>query len=157
MVEPISPRFASAIVTIFACRANSSVSSNTAKPADPNRSYSATWGFRAATPVVSAAASTIVFENVARPAGSLVRPQACSNSVCGSMPKHNGPCWTIDSAKRAPNDCDIVVLPLAFNHCGKTAIVFLQTRDIPGVLTLGLYRLQCSTEGCQRGHNRYTK
>src|SRR5699024_3817280 len=147
MVEPISPRFASAIVTIFACRANSSVSSNTAKPAEPNRSYSATCGFRAATPVVSAAASTIVFENVARPAGSLVRPQACSNSVCGSMHKHNGPCWNIDSATREPHDSDSVVLQLPFNHCGKTAIVLLQTRDNPGVLKLGLYRLQCTTQG----------
>src|SRR5699024_11482117 len=82
-------------------------SSKTAKPADPNHSYSATCGFSAATPVVSAAAWTTVFENVSSPPGSSLRPQACNNSPWGSIPKHSGPWRCIARAKRAPNVCDI--------------------------------------------------
>ncbi len=89
MVEPMSPRLASAMAMRPLARAAASTSSRAAIPPEPRRSKKATCGLTTGT--TPAKASTQARPKVRTPAGVSGNPQAARSSADGSMPAHNGP------------------------------------------------------------------
>src|SRR6478609_6200320 len=150
MVEPMSPRLASAMVSTDASAAAARVRSSTAIPADPWRSYRATCGFTAAAREPTA--SSTVSEKRSSPAASSVSPQRCSSAGCGSMPTHSGPRSAMARPSREPK----VSRPAAGAVDASGILerlqvrgVFLQARDGPFV---GAQRLDGLDGGVELGH-----
>ena len=100
MVEPMSPRLASASTSTPPSRNPAIVRSSTAKPADPYASKNATCGL---TMAKSSNAARQMSLNLAKPSGLVSSPHALSNPGCGSIPRHNGPRFAMARDRRSPN------------------------------------------------------
>src|SRR5690606_19490509 len=147
MVEPMSPRLASASASGPADFAALKVSSTAATPVDPDRSYKATWGLRiAAAPAI---ASTTVSEKDRTPSAVSSSPQASSNAGCGSIPTHSGPEACMAERSRSPNG-----MGLGIARCVEVRVVHLQAGDVPFVFAQGVDRLHRSIELCHGGDHR---
>ena len=100
MVEPISPRLASARTSTPPSRSPAIVCSSTRYPADPYASKNATCGLTTAKPSNALRQMSL---NRARPSGSTGSPQALSSPGCGSIPTHSGPRCATARDRRWPN------------------------------------------------------
>ena len=89
IVEPMSPRLASASTTAPAARHPAMTDSNTANPAAPNASKNATCGL--ITAATGPSASTQTSANCRSPVVSTGNPHCSSNSTWGSIPAHSLP------------------------------------------------------------------
>ena len=101
MVEPMSPRLASAMTSSPAARPAASTSSNAAMPAEPHRSKKATCGFTTGT--TPANASMHRSPKVRTPSADAGRPHSASSPTEGSMPAHSGPVSATARATRLAN------------------------------------------------------
>src|ERR1700722_12906464 len=101
MVDPMSPRLASAMTRRPASRAAASTDSRAPTPAEPRRSKNATCGLTTGT--TPAKASTQRRPNERSPSAESGRPQRSSSSGDGSMPAHSGPVRATAEATASAN------------------------------------------------------
>ena len=101
MVEPMSPRLASAMARRPASRAAASTSSRAARPAEPIRSKNATWGLTTGT--TPAKASTQAVRRCAGRPACRPGPRRSSSPADGSIPAHSGPVAATARATRPAN------------------------------------------------------